>query len=167
MKIFGQGCKKGNSPLDVITIVLVITVFAIFSIIGLQIFDGVNSDIQSNNDLNAASKEISSDLYSKYPTTLDSAILMAFVLLLIFVIASVFMLDTHPIFFIISVLLLVIILIVTALIGNVYDDLMLDDDLSLYANQFTYTGWVMGHILELAIAVGFIVMIAMFIKFRG
>tara|TARA_R100001530_G_scaffold132323_1_gene104672 strand:- start:401 stop:805 length:405 start_codon:yes stop_codon:yes gene_type:complete len=132
----------------------------------MQVFDEVNTDVQNDADLGNNSKELTAGLYAKYPALFDSAILMAFILLVLFVVVSVFMLDTHPVFFIISVVLLLMIFIVTTLLANVYDDIMLDDEISPYANQFPYTSWIMSNLLELSMAIGFIVMIVLFIKFR-
>ena len=167
MGIFGEKSKRGNSPLELITIILIITALAIGSIFAMKVFDDVNTDIQADDSMGADAKAISSSLYLKYPSTLDSAIMMAFVLFIIFVIISVFMLDTHPVFFVVSVIIIIAVFIVTMLIANVYDDVMLDEDFSPYASQFVYTGWIMSHILELSVAIGFIVLIVLFIKFRG
>ncbi len=168
MGAFGVRFKKrANSPLDIITIVIVITMFAIGSIVMMQVFDDANTDIQGDSTLNSDAKALPNTLYSKYSNVFDNAILMAFVLLTLFVILSVFMLDTHPVFFIISVILLIAVFVIVMLVANVYDDIMLDDDLSSYANEFTYTSWIMSHLLELMVGVGFMVMIAMFIKFKG
>ncbi len=79
MGIFGENSKRGNSPLELITIILIITALAIGSIFAMKVFDDVNTDIQADDSMGADAKAISSSLYSKYPSTLDSAIMMAFV----------------------------------------------------------------------------------------
>jgi len=164
--LFSRRYKKANAGMDLITIIIIITVLAISSIYGMKVFDDINTDIQNDADLGNNSKELSSSLYDKYPSLFDSAILMAFILLTLFVVISVFLLDTHPVFFIVSVVLLLMVFLVTTLLANVYDDLMLDDDFSPYANEFPYTTWIMQNLLELSIAIGFIVLIVLFIKFR-
>lgn len=159
--------RKGNATLDGMVILIIIVVFAIASIFGLKVFNEINTDIQNDTDMFNESQQISADLYAKYPNLLDNLFLFAFVLLIIFTIVSVFMIDSHPIFFIITVLLLMGLFLTAILLGNVFDDIMSDDVISAQANQFTYTAWVMGHIAELMIAVGFIIAIALFIKFKG
>lgn len=159
--------KKGNAVLDTLTILVIIVTFAMISIMGMKIFSDVDTEIQTNNEMGTEAKNISGDLYDKYPRLLDNMILFAFVLLVAFTIISVFMLDTHPIFFILTVIMLLSVFIVAMLLGNSYNDVMQEDDFSPYANQFTYTTWLMTHILQLMIAVGFIVAITLFIKFRA
>ena len=160
--------KRANVILDTITILIVIFVFAIASIVGLRIFNELNADFQNDTDNQLAeAKAISGDLHTKYPPLLDNLILFAFTLLVVFTLVSVFMLDTHPIFFIITVLLLVGVFVVAIILGNAYDDVMQDAEFSAAANQFTYTTWLMTHVLELFVAVAFILVVALFIKFRS
>jgi len=157
--------KKANAPFDVATILIIIVMLGIVSVIGYMIFDEMNTDVQADLDLTEA-KEVSSGLYGNYAELLDNIFLFVFVLLLLFTIVSVFLLDTHPIFFIVSVILLISVFLATILLANVYDDVMSDDSLSSYANSFNYTSWLMQNILPVMIATGFIVMAALFAKFK-
>ena len=65
-----------------------------------------------------------------------------------------------------SIVLLVAIFVVAGLFANVYDDIAADSELSSTANQFPMTGWVMSHLLEMIIAIVFMIMIALFAKTR-
>jgi len=159
--------KKGNAVLDTLTILVIVVTFAIISIIGSSVFNEVDSEIQANPEMSNDAKNISGDLLDKYPRLFDNMVLFAFVLLVAFTIISVFMLDTHPIFFILTVIMLISVFLVSILLGNAYNDIMQEDEFSAYANEFTYTTWLMTHILQLMIAVGFIVGITLFIKFKA
>jgi len=64
-------------------------------------------------------------------------------------------------------MMLVAFFLVAILLGNVFYDVMEDDEMSGYGNQFNYMSWVMSHIVELMVAVGFILVIALFIKFKA
>ena len=159
--------KKGNAIIDGLTILVVLFAFALISVFGMKVFDDVNTDIQADTDMNLTeAKAVSQDLYDKYPALLDNLLLFAFGLLVIFTLVSVFMLDTHPIFFIITIMLLVGVFIVAIIFANTYDDLMTDTEFSPYANQFPYTSWLMTHLVEVMIAVCFLLSIGLFVKFR-
>ncbi len=166
MEIFGAKYKKkGNSALDTITILLIIFVMAIVSVVGYKLFDELNTDVQADLTSSTA-KNISQDLYDKYPPLMDNILLFAFVLLVLFSIVAVFMVDSHPIFFIIMVILLVVTFLATMLLGNVYTEMMTDSEYTSYANDMNYTNWVMEHIVQLMIATGFLITIALFAKFK-
>jgi len=163
----GQTCKKGNIAIEGIVILVIIFVMALVSIFAYKTFDELNSDIASDEEMGSEAKDLSQNMYIKFAKLFDNVILFAFVLLLIFTIVGVFMLDTHPIFFAITIMLLIAFFVVTIMLANSYDEIMQDSDLSSYANEFTYTTWVMQHVLQLMIAAGFILAIALFIKVRA
>jgi len=164
MKKSFRDSKRGNAILDTMTIGVVIAVLALAFIMFYKPFDELNQDIQNDDTLSQDAKDLSNNLYQRYAPVLDSAILFSFVLLTIFIIISVFLIDTHPVFFILSIILLVSVFAVIILIANSYNDVVSDAEYSSYANDFTYTHWLMTHIVEMGITVGFIVTISMFIK---
>lgn len=158
--------RKGNAVLDTMTIFLVMIVLAIASIFGYQAFTEINDDLQNDTDIGNFTKNVSGNLHSIYPSLLDNIFLFAFVLIVIGVIISVFLLDTHPILLFVSVILLISVFVAMLLVSNTYDELMSDSEISVYANQFPYTTWLMTHFLELSIAVGFILLITLFAKVK-
>ena len=164
--IFGNN-KKGNVVIEGITVIVVAMAFAMMSVFGYFTFDVLNADIQDDPDMAPEAAEVSQNFYNNFPALFDNLFLFVFVLLVIFVVVSVFMLDSHPIMFMISVILLIAVFVVALLLANVYDDVMSEPTMANYANEFTYTGWLMSHLLETMIGVIFMVIIALFIKFKS
>lgn len=164
-KIFGHK-KKGNIALESFTVIIVILSMAILSVISYMVFDAINGDLQSDLTLDVGARDTSQDLYDQHSTLFDNIILMAFVLLVVFVLISAFIVDSHPVFFIVSVVMLIGCFVAAGLLANVYDDLMTDDGLSSYANEFTYASWLMRHLLVLIVVVAFLVSIVLFVKFK-
>jgi len=159
--------KRGNAIIDGITILIILVLFAILAIVGHNFFSDINTDIQNDDDISADGKEISNNLFVKFPELMDGLFLMALVLLTVVTIALVFVIDSHPLFFIVSILLLIGVFIVGILLANVYDDLASDEELSNSANQYPNISWVMTHLVEVIIAITFMVSIALFIKLRA
>jgi len=158
--------KKGNAILDSLTIVLIIFVMAIVSVVGYLAFDEINTDMQADPSIGNLTKNMTGNLFNLYPSVLDGLFLMAFILLIIGVLVSVIFLDTHPVFFFVNLILLIIVFCVFTLLGNSYEELMTGGELAVYANAFTYTSFIMSHIMQIGVAFGFILMIALFIKMR-
>ena len=159
--------KKGNAIIEGMTILVVFFAMAIFSIIGYGFFDDLNTDIQNDDSLTQQAKDTSKDVFSKYPSLMDNLFLFAFILIVIVMLALVFMIDTHPIFFIIAVVLLGGLFVVGMALSNTYDDLMSDSTFSADAYNFPFTNWIMTHFVELIIAIGFMITLVLFIKFQG
>lgn len=158
--------RKGNAVLDGITVIIIIFVLAISFIFSSYAFDMVNEDLQVDDDISAESKAVAGGLNDKFVPLFNNLFLFAFILFVIFVLVSVFMIDTHPIFFGVSVILLIFVFVVGGLLANAYNDIASDDTISAYANEFTYISWVMGHLLEIIIALSFLISIALFAKFQ-
>lgn len=165
--LFGVKSKKGNAVLDGITILVVVVVLGLSSLFASYLMDTTNTDIQTDPDLSSEAQAVTGNLNSVMPSLMDNAFLFAFILFTLFVVVSVFMIDTHPVFFVFSVILLIGVFIVGGLLANAYDDVASDSDLASYANNLTYTAWVMKHLLELIIGIGFLTLIALFAKFKA
>jgi len=158
--------KKGNMVIDGLMILIILFVFAIIGLFCLKIFDEANDSIQSDIGMSNESKTIASNVNGSLPKTLDNIFLTMMVLLTAFVIISVFMLDSHPIFFILMIILLIGVFIVAMILANTYDDVASGAGMTTYANEMLYTGWIMSHLLEVAIAITFLGGVALYAKLK-
>jgi len=153
---------------DGITIVLVLFMFAIMIIIGRFMSNELQADFNSTEDMSSYSINLTKENADIYTPLFDNIFLLIMALLIMFVVISVFMIDTHPVFFWISILLLIFVLVVSALLANVYDDLLIDDpDLAVFAGQFRFIEFIMTHLLGISIGIVFLVLIALYAKLRG
>lgn len=159
--------RRANVVSDTLTIILFLFVTAIGAVIANQFFDSINTDLQADPNLSNLSKNITNNYNNIQPSLWDKAILMACVLLTIGFIISVFLLDTHPIFFFINFVLLLGVFSAVLILGNAFDDLMTDATLSTYALDFPFTTWIFDHVVQLAIAIGMFGLIALFAKLRN
>ena len=159
--------KPRNALIDGAMVILIVLFLSIGSVVGYNIFGDLNSEIQNDNDASNITKQTSGNLYTLYPALLDNLFLMAFVLFVVFLIVSVFLLDTHPIFFIITIVLLSSVFLVAMLLSNTYTEIMEDSEFSASANAFPYTSWVNDHLVELIVGIGFLTAILLYIKFKG
>lgn len=166
MKGLKVSFKRGNAPIDIAVVFIVLVVFSILSIYGYMVFTEVNDDIQADADISPKAKALTDSLHTKYVPTIDGIAMFSMVLLIIFLVVSVFFLDTHPIFFIVTIILLFASILALMEVANAYDDIMKDADIAPYANQFVYIGWIMRNLVTIALSTGFLVSIAMFIKFK-
>ncbi|MBD3253125.1 hypothetical protein GF386_05310 [Candidatus Pacearchaeota archaeon] len=158
--------KRGNAVIDTILFLLVMVVFGMVVLIGYQFFGDINTDIQANNDLTNSSKDISADLYDRYPSFFDGLFLFLLILLWGFVIVASFMIDSHPIFFIFAVVLLVFVLFIGGALSNFWDDLATDDDFAGLSANFPITNWILDNLIVVVAVIGLSVIIALYGKSR-
>lgn len=162
---FGIG-KKGNSVLDSVLVVVFLAIFSIMIIFSYQTFSNINDEIQADPDMSATAKAPMEDYTTRMPSTLDSIFVMAVVLFWILAIVFSFMIDSHPIFFIIMVVVLIAVFVVAMILSNTYQEITSDAEISSFASEFPMMNWIMERFLFVIIAVSFSVGLALYGKNR-
>lgn len=153
-----------NAVLDMITVMIILTIFGMLIIFARGGTTPLIQDLNSTEEYSPEMKAVLSETQREYPAVFDNGIAMAFVLLVLFQIITSFFVDTHPIFFGINTVLLVCALVGMLIIGNVYADVFTGNEFSTYANEFPKLGYLMTHVLEISIALGFMTLLTLFAK---
>jgi hypothetical protein len=161
-----RGFKKANMPLEVITVLIILVVFAIGGLFAHQIWEDLDDDIQANDDLSNTSKDITKGMAANFPVWLDNIFIFIFVLFVIFVLVGVFMIDSHPVFLAISVILLIGAFVVAIFLGNAYYDIASSDGVAVFANNMPFMAWIMNHIAEMMIGIAFMASVALYVKLK-
>lgn len=163
-----SGFRKGNVFLETMTWMIIITIFALVGIIGYNILGSLNDDIQNDSSFSTEAKTTSQNFTNNYPNIIDNGFMFLLVLIWIAIIVTSFFLDTHPIFFVISIILLPFILFVGATMANIYDETILQDSVNFpnAENDFAKINWVFEHILYILLAVAASTIIALYGKSR-
>lgn len=139
--------KKGFGIGEIIMLVIILFVFAIFAVMGNQILSSLNDDLQQDADLSTTAKEKVDTLANQYPDLFDAAFITIMVLLFVVGIAASLMVDSHPVILIIVLVLMAFISIAAGFLSNAWEELAADDDLSSFASELPMTNWVLTHFL--------------------
>jgi len=158
--------KKGNMIVDSLFYVVILFVFVIVIFVGKIVSSEVNADIQSNDDLSVEGKAVSQNIDEKYNSLFDGVIMMALVLFWVLTLAFSFLIDSSPIFFIVSFVLLVAVLIVAAYLGNAYEELVSDDAFDGVADGFPMTHFVFSNLLGFVVAISLSIGVSLYAKTR-
>lgn len=162
--IFKQ--KKGNAITDTILVMVVLFIFVILAMTTYKWLGDVNDDIQADADLTNQSKEVTQNIYDRYPSVLDGLFIFLLGLLWILVLVASFMIDSHPIFFAVTLVLLVLLLIVAGLLSNAYSEFMEIDDMTGISSSFPMTHFIMSNFLVTCIVIALTVALVLFGKNR-
>jgi hypothetical protein len=154
--------KKANVLLEggIILIVLIALVIGIMWI--SNFFSEINNDVQGSNDISSDGKSIVSQQYGKFNIIWDNVILTLFICMWLASIISAYFIETHPIFFIITIILLCFLLFLSMIIGNAYEESI--GDLSVQVASFPKAHFIMTHLLQLMIGIGISIGVALFAK---
>ena len=159
--------KKGNAVFDTLVIVFALIAVAIASISLMGPLNEVKDDIQNDETFHNESKELAANLTNDYNGFWDNTLIFILAMLWFFGIISAFFIDSHPIFFLIAVILLFIVFYVVALLANETVVLMNEGENANYVQYYPKTVWVFEHLVEITIIMAFSFVLVLYSKFRS
>ena len=158
--------NKGASMLDMFLIIIILFVLGASSIFIYNIFTNVNDELQKS-DFSPEAKEQIQGQVDVFPRVWDSVFLIVFVGLTIALFISAFFLNTSPVFFIFTVIIMGIAIVLAAVIGNVYENVVVDTVFSSSEAEFTIIPFIMGNIAKLITGIGLLLMVGLYAKARS
>jgi len=159
--------KKGNAFLDTVTILVVAILLIFFIYYSYVAYKDWNNEFQKDDDMSAEAKDMAQNFSAKYPKMFDDGFIMVIILLWIAGLVSSFFIDSHPLFFIITVVLLLFVFYAGVHLGNIYETIVTGDDaLTLIVPSFPKANWFMTHLLESIIVIGLSISLVIFAKMR-
>lgn len=159
--------KKGNAVVDSIFIILVILILSAIFIIGKFAMSDLNDMAQDDDFLTNESKLVIQQQNESYAPLFDNMFLFILIALWAGALISAYLIDTHPIFFIITLLGLIIFLVTVPVLSNFMQEFFTDTDLAEFYVQFPIITYVIEHLLVIAIIMGFSIAIVLYAKGRS
>lgn len=152
--------------LDMLLVIVGLFVVSLGMIFGYHILKDLNTDIQADADVAQVAKDDLQGLTTNYPNFMDNAFVLLMALLWVALVVTSFLVDSHPVFFIITVVLLVFVFMVGMVISNTFQDIAAEDDISSSADDFPMMNWVFQNFLLILIGMGFSSALALYAKER-
>jgi len=159
--------KKGNAVLDSLVIVFFLMAVLIASISLMPSINEVKDDIVNDYSFHQESKDIATDLTTEYNGFWDNTLVFIFAMLWFFGIISAFFIDSHPIFFLVAIILLFIVFYVTGIMANETVALVNEGDNADYITHYSKSLWIMEHMVEIVIVMSLSFSIVLYSKFRS
>ena len=156
--------KRGNVVLDTLFFVVVTIAISTVMLIMYPVINDINDDFQDDADYTADSKTAIESITTNYAPILDGAFILLVFALWVLVIVASFRVDSHPIFFVITIVMMLFIFYVGAELGNFYEDLSTDDDLQEATDNFPKLNFIMNNFLETIIIIAFTIVTALYGK---
>lgn len=158
--------KKANVVLEGGIFILFLIVLAYAVYIVNQVGDDIRTDIINDDTMTTKSKQIINQKMDNYPTFWDDLFIVGLVFVWIMIIVASFLIDSHPIFFAISIILLIFMLVVAMYLGNSYEDFVSDDLFNGYVASYPKIHFIMTHLVEILVAIGITVLMTVYGKSR-
>ena len=160
--------RKGQIFFDIIIIAIVLFFAGLIFVFVSMVNDELTTALVADDDFKAGT--VQGDMLNTWngamPTTFDNVFIIMFVLLWVFVIVSSIFIDSHPVFLVISLILLVIMFTVVGVLSNSYESFIMDGDIYTFAASFPKMNFVMEHLVLFLVFMSFTGLIAVFGKNR-
>jgi len=131
-------------------------------------FIGVNisNELIDDNMINSSPEAVETleIVRDDFPTLWDNLYLMILVLLWIGMLVTSFLIDTHPLFFYISLIVVIILLVVGVWMGNAFLEIAQDAEFSGVTNSFPKMMWIANNWLIVIMVISFTTMLALYAK---
>lgn len=151
------------SVLDLIFVIvalLVVSVAALFSNVLITDFQEQTQDVLTNRSNNITATGVA------VVENFDYAILFLFGGVIVALIISAFLIPTHPVFFVISLLVFIMVLLIVPQISNLFEAISEEDKMSDAVTDYTMTQSLWDNMPIIILCVGAILFIVMYSK-RG
>lgn len=161
-----RSSSKGNIAVDIIFVLSFFLVMAIVGFFVYNVLSEFNDEIQSQDSFNNESKQLVQNQTDKYPGLWDNAFIFAVFFLWAGLIISSFLIDTNPIFFAITLVLLIFVFVAAMMFSNNYQELTADTTISSYADDFPKMNFVFENLLIITIVMALTTMLSLYAKTR-
>ena len=161
--------KKGSYGIDLMVyLVIGLFLFALFIFIGHKIWISMSESIDTNM-LNADDTDAKSVLQSATTTLnmFDYLFVVALVLMGLGLVISVYFIDSHPIFFGITLFVFLIFIFLSILMSDIFTNISSSDTFANETATFSMTNYTFQHLPLFMAVIGSIIVIVMFAKFKG
>lgn len=138
--------KRGNMVLDGLLILMFVFMFALFSITAKWFSGQLNTEIQADPDLANLSKTTYAELDSNLTGWIDNAFTLLVIILVLGVVLTSYMVDAHPAFIGIAILLLLVLIIVSMYVSNIYEEVATDELFLSTSLSIPKMHWILSHL---------------------
>ncbi len=155
--------KRGQAS-ELITYGVILFIFAITILVSFRLISDINDAFQSSTFISDSGKENIGGFADRFGVIFDGVYIVTLVLLSIILITTVFMLDTHPIFFVFSVVAFLAVLMVNTILANALDTIGTTTALVGFYEQLPMMRFAARHFIAIMSVVGFASFMAFYTK---
>jgi len=156
--------KKGNAIVELVIVLAVVFVFALIGMFAFQSFDSFYQERTDMFDSNESLQAMETT-HQKMPGVIDGGAVFILVGLWIATLVLAFSIESHPVFFVISLLLLIFSLIGVIALQNFYEEYFASDsDLTTLQSNFPAINFVFSHLLVISIVMGLSILVVLYGK---
>lgn len=157
--------SKGNMVLETISGLLVIAILALFYFGMDNVQYSLNEEFQNETSLTNYSKEIFQQNTDQHADIADYAILTIFIIVWLAAMASAWFSDEHPIFLVLTIILMVVVIAGAAFAQAGIKEVIEDGEFSTQYGRLPITVWLINNMLIVLTVMGLTVGLTLYLRF--
>lgn len=157
---------KGSVTYDSIIFVVIVVIFVIVGVLALTFATQLNNAFKSDNTFDADKQAQLDSAMNRLPTWLDGAVLFIIIGFWIAVVIGSLFIDTHPVFFIVTIVVGILLTLVGASITEFWTDFNNDPDISGTTANLPITNFVFNNFPYYVLVVVFTIGVVLYGKSR-
>lgn len=159
---------KTGGPQDIIVIIVFIFIIGILGIVINKALNDIVPEIEGKINETRTSADVSQGFARIMNVTamLDKISFAIFAGLVILLIVSAFLVDTHPVFFPFFILILIIAVIIAVPLSNSWEEITSKSTFSTAITNFPIMNHILGNLPIYTVVIGFLGILVMYAKSR-
>lgn len=151
---------------DVMFIPIFMFILAISILVAYLILTNINTNFQAldADQMPSNAKSVVSEQKDSFVSLWDGIFAFLFIGLSMGAIIGAFLIDTHPIFMVLSIIMLVSFIIVGAVLANAYYEVESADSFLAFAEEFRAMHYMMNHLALYVLIEGILIMLALYTR---
>jgi len=141
--------------------------FVFFIVFGYMILEKFNEKWQNLDIANQESKDAVDKVTTSYPSLFDTVFIITVVIFFLATIISAYFIDVHPIFFVVSLIVLIGVLVCAAIVAEANQEFLSNPKISGIIDKFPMMAWFSMHLFPIAVVMGGVIIIVLYAKLRG
>lgn len=161
---FGNRKKKANIT-DIPYVASMMFLLALTIIFGYLIMDNINDEVQNNDKIPSVAKTANITTMEKF-LIFDGVYLIVWAISLLGTLISAYFIETHPVFFVVFLILLIIILTALIPISNLMESIFGDAHFTDAINNFPIIMFYITHFFKIITIHSFLIMYVLYAKVK-
>lgn len=158
-----SGSKKGQVQ-DIVVAFVWIMIIVVGMIVGIKLLGSINTEFQDSEQISDQAKDSIGTFSGRFANIMDGSFVLIFAVIVLFLIISVFFVDSHPVFFVVTLPLFVGVVLINAFLINMVISVGSSTGLASAFDQMEMTQFLAANWIGIIIFVGFAVMVIFFGK---
>ena len=163
MNLVKRRMNKKGSAFDVIYIMIILLMIALVTLVAVKVYN--EWAVKSTEKLTSHTSSIALQKADQTLSALDGIFAFVIVMLFILVFISAFTINTHPAFFIITLIILIVAIILAVVFSNIYEQVS-TEDLPEEGARFVIMVYLMGKLPFIALIAIVVVAVILYAKFK-